>query len=310
MADTQTEATTQAAPRKISPAALKSSFWNWFFWNGCSQQAESMLGLAFGQAMAPVIEDLYDTKEEKAAALKRHISLFNTEAQVGSICNGIVCGLEESNANDVCTPETIESVKVALIGPTSAIGDSLWVGTIIPILLTICMTISQAGASWLGPVVYMVAYPIGTCLLSWKLFQLGYKGGLDGMQSMMASGKLDRLTNAMVVMGLLVVGALTASYVVCTIPFGIIGNVLDPTTGQTAPAVLFDTTTMLNKFFPGLLPLLLTLLIYHLYAHKKWSPLAIMGLIFVLAVGLTAIQYLTGYADVQAILTAAATAAA
>ena len=123
--------------KKISPQALKRSFWNWFFWNGCSQQAESMLGMAFGQAMAPVIEDLYDTKEERAAALKRHISLFNTEAQVGSICNGVVCGLEESNANGKCTPEVIESVKVALIGPTSAIGDSLWVGTIIPILLTL-----------------------------------------------------------------------------------------------------------------------------------------------------------------------------
>ena len=55
--------------KKISPQALKRSFWNWFFWNGCSQQAESMLGMAFGQAMAPVIEDLYDTKEERAAAL-------------------------------------------------------------------------------------------------------------------------------------------------------------------------------------------------------------------------------------------------
>ena len=73
------------------------------------------------------------------------------------------------------------------------------------------MTLSQASVSWLGPVVYMIAYPLGTALLSWKLFQLGYKGGLEGMQTMMATGKLDRLTNAMVIMGLIVVGALTAS---------------------------------------------------------------------------------------------------
>ena len=73
--------------KKISNKTLKKSFLNWFFWNGCSQQAESMLGMAFGQSMAPVIDELYDTKEEKAAALKRHITLFNTESQVGSICN-------------------------------------------------------------------------------------------------------------------------------------------------------------------------------------------------------------------------------
>lgn len=299
---TENPAIGQAVPKKISAEALKKSFWNWFFWNGCSQQAESMLGMAFGQAMAPIVDDLYDTREDKAAALKRHISLFNTEAQVGSICNGIVCGLEETNANGNCTPEVIESVKVALIGPTSAIGDSLWVGTIIPILLTICMTISQASAAWLGPLVYMVVYPVGTCLISWKLFQLGYKGGLDGMQSMMASGKLDRLTNAMVLMGLIVVGALTASFVSCTIPFGIIGDVVDAATGEVTQAVIFNASSMLDGFFPKLLPLLLTLFVYHLYAHKKWSPLAIMGLILVLAIVLTAIQYSTGYAAVAALV--------
>ena len=79
--------------KKISPKTLKKAFHHWFFFNGCSQQAESMLGMAFGQSMAPVIDELYSTKEEKSAALLRHVTLFNTEAQVGSICNGIVCGL-------------------------------------------------------------------------------------------------------------------------------------------------------------------------------------------------------------------------
>ena len=102
--------------RQLSKKTLDKSFWNWFFWNGCSQQAESMLGLAFGQAMAPVVDELYDSKEEKAEALKRHVTLFNTEAQVGSICNGIVCGMEEANANGQCTPDVINTVKVALIG--------------------------------------------------------------------------------------------------------------------------------------------------------------------------------------------------
>lgn len=281
--------------KKIKPESLKKSFRNWFFWNGCSQQAESMLGMAFGQAMSPIIDDLYESKEDKAAALKRHISLFNTEAQVGSICNGIVCGLEESNANGQCTPDIIESVKVALIGPTSAIGDSLWVATIIPILLTICVSISQSGIPWLGSLVYMIVYPVGTCALSWKLFRLGYKSGLEGMQKMMAGGKLDVLTDAMTILGLIVTGALTASYVSCSLPLHIMKDVYDAMNDVTIPTELFNADNMLNGIFPKLLPLLLTIWVYHLYTHKKWSPLKIMGMMLVLALLLTALGYATGF---------------
>ncbi|MCH4207644.1 MAG: PTS system mannose/fructose/sorbose family transporter subunit IID [Solobacterium sp.] len=283
--------------KKIKPATLKKAFWNWFFWNGCSQQAESMLGMAFCQSMSPVIDELYDTKEEKAAGLKRHLTLFNTEAQVGSICNGIVCGLEESNANGDCTPDIIESVKVALIGPTSAIGDSLWVATIIPILLTICLSISQSSEtlSWLGPVIYMIIYPVGTCALSWWLFRVGYKSGLEGMQKMMDSGKLDNLTDAMTLLGLIVVGALTASYVTCSLPIQIVRDVYDATTGTTTSGVvIFNADDTLNSIFPKILPLLLTLGVYDLYAHKKWSPMKLMMLILVMALVLTGIGYLCG----------------
>ena len=274
--------------KKISEKTLKKSFRNWFFWNGCSQQAESMLGMAFGQAMAPVIDELYDTKEEKAQALKRHVALFNTESQVGSVVNGIVCGMEEANANGECTPEIISSVKTALIGPTSAIGDSLWVATIIPILLTICLSISQASAStsWLGAVLYMVIYPVLTCFISYKLFRFGYKSGLEGMQTIMANGQLEKLTSTMTVMGLIVVGALTASFVSVSLP---IQEVEAP--GQ----VLFNADNMLNAIFPKILPLGLTLGVYHLYAKKQWSPMKLMLAILALAAVLTGLGYATGF---------------
>ena len=162
--------------KTVSKKTLKKSFLNWFFWNGCSQQAETMLGMAFGQSMAPVIDELYETKEDKAAALQRHITLFNTESQVGSICNGIAIGMEEQLANGNGSAESIQEAKVALIGPTSAIGDSLWVATIIPLLLTICLSIASAipGSAWVGALLYMIIYPLGTYLLSWKLFTLGF----------------------------------------------------------------------------------------------------------------------------------------
>ena len=285
--------------KTLSKKTLNRAFWSWFFWNGCSQQAESMLGMAFGQSIAPVVEELYDTKEEKAEALSRHITLFNTEAQVGSICNGIICGMEEANANGKCTPEVISSVKVALIGPTPAIGDSLWVATILPILLTICLSISQgveASMAWTGALLYLLAYPVLTCILSRKLFYFGYRSGLEGMSSFMATGKMDILTNSMNFLGLLVVGALTASFVSCSIPLQIVKDVFDPATGETlAGQVIFDADTVINNIFPRLLPLLLTLGVYYLYAKKKWSPLKLMGLILALAAMLTAMGTFTGF---------------
>jgi len=284
--------------KKISLKTLKKAWVNWFFWHGCSQQAETMLGMSFAQSMAPVIDELYDSREEKAEALKRHITLFNTEQQVGSICNGIVCGLEEANANKECTPELISGVKVALIGPTSAIGDSLWVATFIPILLTICLSISQASMStiWLGPVIYMIVYPIGTAILSWNLFKLGYKSGLEGMHGFMSTGKLDTLTDTMTVLGLTVVGALTASFVTASVPFRIVRDVYDATTGTTLEnQVIFEADKMLNSIFPHLVPLLLTLGVYYLYSRKKWSPLRLMGLILIIACAFTFIGYATGF---------------
>ncbi|MDR0404128.1 MAG: PTS system mannose/fructose/sorbose family transporter subunit IID [Treponema sp.] len=285
-------------PKTISDKTLKKSFFNWFFWNGCSQQAESMLGMAFGQAMAPVIDELYDSQEEKAEALKRHITLFNTESQVGSICNGIVCGLEEANANKQCTPELISSAKVALIGPTSAIGDSLWVATVIPILLTICLSIAQANpaTAWLGPVLYLIIYPVGTCLLSWSLFKLGKKSGLEGMQNFMVTGKLNTLTETMTILGLIVVGALTASFVSVTLPIQITRDVYDAVNNTVLEnQVIFNADGVVNAIFPKILSLGLTLWVYHLYAKKKFSPLALMGIILALALILTWLGYATGF---------------
>lgn len=284
--------------KTVSKSTLRKSFLNWFFWNGCSQQAETMLGMAFGQSMAPVIEELYDTKEDRSAALQRHITLFNTESQVGSICNGIAIGMEEQLANGNGSAEAIQEAKVALIGPTSAIGDSLWVATIIPLLLTICLSIANAmpGSAWVGALIYMIVYPVGTYLISWKLFNLGYKAGLEGVQRFMASGQLDRIMQAVTILGLIVVGALTASFVTCALNIDIktATQVFDEATGAYVDGTIsvFNLDNLLNSVFPSIVPLGLTLGVYRLYAKKNWTPLAIMGLILVLAAVLTAIGYI------------------
>jgi mannose/fructose/N-acetylgalactosamine-specific phosphotransferase system component IID len=94
---------------------------------------------------------------------------------------------------------------------------------------------------------------------------------------------------------LIVVGALTASFVSVTLPIRIVRDVFDATKGTILKGqVIFDADKIVNSIFPKVLPLLLTLGVYYLYSKKKWSPLKLMGLILVLACVLTVIGYYTG----------------
>lgn len=274
--------------KTVSKNNLTKAWRIWFFWHGSSQQGENLLGNSVAHTMTPVIEELYDSKEEKVEAYKRSLTLFNTEQQLGAIAPGILVGVEESVANEEITPEVADSIKVALIGPTSAIGDSLWVATIIPLLLTIAMTITNYGGAmyYVGPLLYAIGYPIITTMLSWNMWKLGYRTGIESMKTFIGSGQLRTITKTMTVLGLIVVGGLAASYVSVNIPVVII-----PPGGETAAV---DVDAMINNIFPNILPLLLTIFVFWLYSKKKKSPLFIMGVILLLAIGLTVLGALTG----------------
>ena len=113
---------------------------------------------------------------------------------------------------------------------------------------------------------------------------------------MMASGKLDKLTDAMGVLGLLVTGALTANFVSMALPIQIVRDLYDSVSGTIIEGVvIFNANNMLNTVFPKILPLGLTLVVYYLYTKKKWTPLKLMVLILVLAAVLTGLGYATGF---------------
>lgn len=275
--------------KKISQKTLNKSWKIWLLWHGCSQQGENLLGNSVAHTMTPVIEELYESKEDKIQAYNRHLTLFNTEQQLGAIAPGIICGTEEAIANKEIEPEMADAIKVALIGPTSAIGDSVWVATLIPLVLSLIMTIINFGGAfiYIGPLIYIIGYPLATVLMSYKLWNLGYKTGVQGIQRFTESGQLDQITSAITILGLIVVGALAASYVNISIPVTI-----TPPGGETAAV---DINEMINSIFPNILPLLLTFGVYFLYSRKKKSPLFIMMVLLLLSLILTGLGFATGF---------------
>ena len=155
-------------------------------------------------------EPYYDTKEEQKEAMNTYTAFFNTEPQVGSIIVGITAGLEEAkaNGNEDIDAEAINGIRAGLMGPLAGIGDSLVVGTLIPILLGIALGLSTGG-SVVGPIFYIVAWNLimafGMKFLYFKGYELGGKA-----VDILVGEQATAIREAIVMLGTMVVGSVAA----------------------------------------------------------------------------------------------------
>ena len=135
---------------------------------------------------------------------------------------GIALAIEEERAmnSDAVPAELSSSIKTALMGPCAGLFDSLYQSTLIPILLAIGIGISSETGSVIGPLVYIVLYWAIVPTVSWFLFYNAYRLGINGVQKILVSGIKDKIISAANVVGLTVIGAVTAS--TCTISSGLV----------------------------------------------------------------------------------------
>ena len=87
---------------------------------------ERIHALAFCVDMIPTIKRVYDTKEEQAAALKRHLTFFNVTPAVCGPVIGVTMAMEEARANGADIDDgTISSLKIGLMGNFQTRGLSI-----------------------------------------------------------------------------------------------------------------------------------------------------------------------------------------
>jgi mannose/fructose/N-acetylgalactosamine-specific phosphotransferase system component IID len=260
-----------ATQKKLELSDLRRAWWIWTFFNLSAFSMERMQSPAFVYMMSPILNRLYgDNPAEIKAALKRHMVFFNTEPQTGVIAHGVTAALEEQRANgEPITDEMINGAKAGIMGPMAGIGDSMIPGTLIPILLSIGIGISQADGNVIGPIFYIVAYTAIILGLSYYLFMFGYRYGMSAMRQL-AEGSFQRITHSMAVMGLVVAGAIGAGLISLTTP-------LQVTSGDT---VLLSVQDKLNGIFPQLLPLLLVLWLWNGMRRRGWPINRALGMTF------------------------------
>ncbi len=243
--------------KKLEKKELMSVFWRSFGlewdWN-----YERQMNIGYCYCMLPVIKKLYPDPKDQEAAMKRHLEFFNTTPQLATLILGITAAMEESNANDPnFDTQSINDVKVSLMGPLAGIGDSFIWGTLRIIATGVGLSLATQG-NILGPILFFL------------ILNAGYKLGSGFLATLQKSGWMEMLTYGASVLGLIVIGGMTAQNVAINIPM-VIG------TGEEATTI----GDICNQIMPGIVPLLFTFGIYYLLKFKNVKTTTLL-IVFIL----------------------------
>lgn len=261
------------AEKKISKAALKKSFRNWFYGNLTCFSQEHMQTFGYLCAMLPIVENLYDTKEEQKKAMETYTAFFNTEPQIGTLVVGMTAGLEEAKANgENIDGEMINGLRAGLMGPLAGIGDSLIVGTLIPILLGIGLGLSTGGSP-LGAIFYIVVWnTLMIFFMKWA-YKKGYNLGGKAVEYVVGD-KANAIRESVIMVGTVVIGAVAATWVNITTSLQMYNS---------KGGVIFKLQDTLNGVYPKLLSALTVVFAWWLMSKKKISPTVVMLIFLVIA---------------------------
>lgn len=268
---------------------------------------ERMQNGGWAYSMIPAIKKLYTTKEDRAAALKRHLEFFNTHPYIASPILGVTLALEEERANGAPVDDVaIQGVKVGMMGPLAGVGDPVFWFTVRPMLGALGASLAMGG-NILGPIIFFVAWNLIRWGFMWYTQEFGYKAGSKITEDL-SGGLLQDITKGASILGMFVLAALVQRWVSISfqpvvsrvqlddgayikwdeLPNG--GEGIRQAFEQVNSGMALSSTKVttlqnnLDQLIPGLAALALTLFCMFLL-KKKVSPIVIILGLFVVGIG-------------------------
>lgn len=290
---------------KLSKKDRLAVAWRSTFIQG-SWNYERMQNGGWAFSMIPAIKKLYKTKEERSAALKRHLEFFNTHPYIASPILGVTLALEEERANGAPVDDVaIQGVKIGMMGPLAGVGDPVFWFTVRPMLGALGASLAMGG-NILGPIIFFLGWNIIRWAFMWYTQEFGYRAG-SKITDDLSGGLLQDVTKGASILGMFVLAALVQRWV--SIKFlPVVSTVkLDkgayiewdklPSGGEgiksafeqvnnglaLSPEKVTTLQDNLDQLIPGLAALGLTLLCMWLL-KKKVSPIVIILGLFVVGV--------------------------
>ena len=290
---------------QLSKSDRQKVWWRSTFLQG-SWNYERMQNLGWAYALIPAIKKLYTSKEDRAAALERHLEFFNTHPYVAAPIIGVTLALEEERANGAEIDDTaIQGVKIGMMGPLAGVGDPVFWFTVRPILGALGASLAMAG-NIVGPLLFFLGWNIIRMAFLWYTQELGYKAGSEITKDL-SGGIIQKITKGASILGMFILAVLVERWVSINftvnlpstklsegayIEFpkgnvtgtelqGILGKVADGL--SLSPEKANTLQGQLNSLIPGLMGLALTFLCMWLL-KKKVSPITIIIGLFIVGI--------------------------
>lgn len=237
---------------------------------------ERMMSLGYSYAMYPIINRVYENKQDKIDGVQRHLEFFNCTAAMSPFIMGVTAAMEEENSNDESfDTSSINAMKAGLMGPLSGIGDAIFWGSLRIISAGIGISLALEG-NVLGPILFLLVYNLPNILVRYFGIKLGYQLGFGLIDKLAKEGTMERVTYLINIVGMVVIGAMIGQMVYINMPIVISGTVEEPYTLQ----MVFDS------IMPNILPVGLTAFFSVLLKKKKVNvSLLIIGILLVGIIG-------------------------
>ena len=160
------------------------------------------------------------------------------------------------------------------MGPTAGMFDSIFFNCLRVIAAGIAIGLCQTGNP-LGILVFILLYGVTQSIMKWILIKLGYSMGLSFIDTVFSSGLIAHATQCASILGLMMVGAMTATTVNVPLNWTI-----------TINGAVTEILPLFDAIYPGILSLGIVLLMMFLIKKKGAKPLTlILGLLIFGIVG-------------------------
>lgn len=238
---------------------------------------DTQLAPAVVFGIGPLLRKIYKDDDDYVEALNNHFKYFNTHPWLANIVLGATLALEDKEG--ISSLDAVQNIKVSLMGPLAGIGDTL-IWTLLPTILGSIAGYMALDGNPIGVILWLI---INLLLLVFRtqLMWIGYREGTKLITKV--GSRISRITDAASVLGLTVVGALSATVVTATTPLAF-------QMGEINMAV----ADLLDKILPCMISVVTIGIMYKLLGMKgmKITRLILLVIIFSMAMVCSALGIL------------------